>query len=474
MHSELMISPNPWMATPFGLLLLSIALGPLVAPGWWSRNYGKVAIGLGAITVGYYLFVLGARGRVIHVAHEYVSFIALIGSLYVVAGGIHVTIQGEATPRANTVFLLIGAVASNFLGTTGASMLLIRPWLRMNKYRLTAHHVVFFIFIVSNVGGCLTPIGDPPLFLGYLKGVPFWWVAKRCWPMWVVGVGFLLVIFYIIDRRNYLRAPSEVRERMAEPPDRWQFDGMGNLFLLAVILTSVFLKQPPFLREAIMIGAAVASWLLTPPRIHKANRFTFHPLQEVALLFLGIFGTMIPALDWLQLHAGDFGTPTPGRLYWLTGSLSSVLDNAPTYLTFLSAAAGAHVTPQLIDTVRAVLQSAGSGGVSLGPDMDVAVHAAAVVREALGSGVANASPELIRIACLVSHPDWSVSVVAVSIGAVFFGAGTYIGNGPNFMVKAIAEENRTHIPTFLGYVFKYTVVFLFPMFLLVWLVFFHR
>jgi|YNPNPStandDraft_1061719.scaffolds.fasta_scaffold12471_2 Na+/H+ antiporter NhaD/arsenite permease-like protein len=472
MHTELVISPNPWMATPFGLLLASIALAPLLIPGWWNKHYPKVAIALGMVTIAYYLFGLKAPGRLLHVAHEYVSFIALIGSLFVVAGGIHVTVKGEGTPRANVLFLLVGALVANVLGTTGASMLLIRPWLRMNKYRLTAHHVVFFIFVVSNVGGCLTPIGDPPLFLGYLKGVPFWWVAKHCWPMWAVGVGFLLAVFYLIDRRNYLRAPVEVRERLAEPPDRWRIDGLGNLVLLAAILGSVFLKRPPFLREAIMIAAAVTSWVLTPPRVHEANRFNFHPLKEVAILFMGIFATMIPALDWLQLHAADFGRPTPGRLYWLTGSLSSVLDNAPTYLTFLSAAAGAYVSPELIAQVRAVLGSTGSGGLGTSPGADIVQLAAMLLRDSLGPGAAAASAELIRVACLLSHSKWSLSVVAVSVGAVFFGAATYIGNGPNFMVKAIAEEGRAHVPTFIGYVFKYTIPLLVPMLALIWLVFF--
>ncbi len=193
----LTVEPSPWMILPFGLLLVAIALGPLWVAGWWSRHYAKVALGLAAVTLTYYGFVLPspARTTMAHTAHEYASFIALIGSLFVVSGGIHLSVKGEATPWANTVFLFLGAVVANVLGTTGASMLLIQPWLRLNRYRVTAHHVVFFIFIVSNVGGCLTPIGDPPLFLGYLKGIPFWWVAEHCWPMWAVGVGFLLLLF---------------------------------------------------------------------------------------------------------------------------------------------------------------------------------------------------------------------------------------------------------------------------------------
>ncbi|NOS70306.1 MAG: sodium:proton antiporter, partial [Verrucomicrobia bacterium] len=201
------------MILPFVLLLGTIALAPLFAADWWAKHYPKVAFALGAITVAYYWFGFEgdqsklAHHRVMEKGEEYIQFIALIGALFVVSGGIHIGVKGEATPWVNVVFLLIGAVLANVLGTTGASMLLIRPWIRMNKYRVTAHHIVFFILIVSNVGGCLTPIGDPPLFLGYLKGVPFWWVAEHCWPMWAVGVGMLLATFFAVDLVNFRRAP---------------------------------------------------------------------------------------------------------------------------------------------------------------------------------------------------------------------------------------------------------------------------
>ena len=218
--TETGLSPNPWMILPFGALLAAIALAPLFFADWWGRHYPKVAYVLGGMTLAYYLVGLHAYTRLLEVGHEYFSFIALIGSLFVVSGGIHIAVKGEATPWANVLFLFIGAVVSNILGTTGASMLLIRPWLRLNKYRVTGHHVVFFIFIVSNVGGCLTPIGDPPLFLGYLKGVPFWWVAEHCWPMWALALGILLAMFYAVDRRNFLRAPRGVREALAEPADK--------------------------------------------------------------------------------------------------------------------------------------------------------------------------------------------------------------------------------------------------------------
>ncbi|MGH7989544.1 MAG: sodium:proton antiporter, partial [Limisphaerales bacterium] len=178
------VAPNPWMIAPFAALLITMALAPLLAGRWWERHYPKVALGLGAITLGYYLFILRDVPRLLETAHDYFSFIVLVGSLFVVSGGIHIRVKGEAAPLANVVFLFVGAVLSNFLGTTGAAMLLIRPWIRLNQYRIKAHHIAFFIFIVANVGGCLTPIGDPPLFLGYLEGVPFWWPAQHCWPMW--------------------------------------------------------------------------------------------------------------------------------------------------------------------------------------------------------------------------------------------------------------------------------------------------
>ena len=410
---------------PFGLLLAAIALAPLFFAGWWGKHYPKVAYALGAVTLAYYLFGLQAHQRVLHTAHEYVSFIALIGALYIVSGGIHITVKGEATPWENVRFLFVGAVLANLLGTTGASMLLIRPWLRMNKYRVTAHHVVFFIFIVANVGGCLTPIGDPPLFLGYLKGIPFWWVIEHCWPMWVVGVGILLAMFYFVDRRNYLRAPKGVREQLAEPADQWRCEGLPNLFFLGVILGAVFINNPPFLREGLMVAAAIGSYYTTRKHIHEANHFNFHPIQEVAILFVGIFATMMPAMDWLQLNAAKLGSATPGLFYWGSGALSGVLDNAPTYLGFLSAAAG------------------------------------------------KAVDDPAQLAALIATPEFTRVVLAISIGAVFFGATTYIGNGPNFMVKAIADQQKVHTPTFLGYVFKFTLPFMLPMLLLVWWLFFR-
>jgi Na+/H+ antiporter NhaD/arsenite permease-like protein len=416
-----MVSPNPWMILPFALLLGAIASGPVLAPKWWLRHYAKIALGLGAVTLGYYVFVLRDTPGLGRTAHEYVSFIALVGSLYIVSGGIHIGIKGEGTPFKNVVFLFIGAVSANLLGTTGAAMLLIRPWIRMNRLRVTADHIVFFIFIVANIGGCLTPIGDPPLFLGYLQGVPFWWVAENCWPMWVIGIGILLAMFYIVDKVNFRRAPLVMREKETAH-EAWRFEGWSNLFFLAVILGAVFVKTI-FVREVLMIAAAFGSYFTTSKAVHAANQFDFHPIIEITVLFAGIFATMMPALDWLNQNAPRLlgQNPAPGVFFWGTGVLSSALDNAPTYLGFLSALSGVAGTSDIHELLARQQQA----------------------------------------------------ILAISVGAVFFGAFTYIGNGPNFMVKAIAEQQKVATPAFFGFIFRFAVPFLLPVLVVIWLVFFR-
>jgi Na+/H+ antiporter NhaD/arsenite permease-like protein len=416
--------PNLLMIIPFGLLLFCIAAMPFINKHFWEHNYHLFALVFGAVTVSYYIFVLHSHMRLAHVAHEYVSFIALIGSLFVVSGGIHIRVKGESTPLVNCVYLLVGAVLANIIGTTGASMLLIRPWIRSNKYRITAFHIVFFIFIVSNVGGCLTPVGDPPLFLGYLKGVPFWWVLEKCYQGWLVAVLGLIAIFYVIDSINYRRAPKDVRVKETGS-ETWRFDGLHNIFFLAVILAAVFINNPAGLREVLMIGAAVGSYFTTKRDVHESNAFNFGPIKEVAWLFLGIFATMVPALDYLELHSSSLGVNTEMKFYWFTGALSAVLDNAPTYLTFLAAAFGNY-------------------GLSLD------------------------NPEHMR-QFIAEHDH---HLIAISLGAVFFGAVTYIGNGPNFMVKAIAEQSKVHAPHFLEYILKYSLPILIPFFFIVGMLFF--
>lgn len=408
-------------ALPFVVLLSCIALFPLINRHWWEKYYPAVALGLGAVVVYHLLFNLKDALSLIHTGHEYLSFIALIGSLYIVAGGIHINVKGEATPAANCVFLLIGAVLANFLGTTGASMVLIRPWMRMNKYRLTAFHIVFFIFIVSNIGGGLTPIGDPPLFLGYLKGVPFFWVLENVIVVWLLAIAFLLAVFYALDAVNYRRAPAEVRAKETGHGEEWRFQGGHNVFFLFVIIGSVFINHPVLLREALMMLAAILSYKTTPKSVHEANDFNFAPIREVAILFMGIFATMIPALHWLEHNADKIGIQSPGQFYWASGILSAVLDNAPTYLNFLSASLG--------------------------------LFKVASVQE-----------------LLTNHPEY---VRAISVASVFFGAMTYIGNGPNFLVKSIADQSKAKTPGFLGYLFRYSFPVLLPLFAAVWFFFFR-
>jgi Na+/H+ antiporter NhaD/arsenite permease-like protein len=471
---------NPWMMLPFGLLLAAIALAPLFFADWWSKHYAKVAFGLAAVVLAYYFFGLHAvgRGRILDVGHEYISFIALIGSLFVVSGGIHINVKGEASPVVNVVFLLIGAVVANLLGTTGASMLLIRPWIRMNKYRITAHHIVFFIFIVSNVGGCLTPIGDPPLFLGYLYGIPFWWVAEHCLPMWVMGIGILLAMFYVVDRLNFNRAPRSVRQ-LETAHEEWRFDGLSNILFLAVILFSVFINRPVFLREAMMIAAAAGSYFTTKKQVHESNHFNFHPIKEVAILFVGIFATMLPALDWLAGNARELLGANAGStvFYWGAGSLSSVLDNAPTYLSFLSGSFGTFVNHDIVELVRAHISSGAIDFNNLtGPHAEQIRQTLEALQKYHSDHVLakTVSTEEIEVCFLLGNVTFNKYILAISIGAVFFGANTYIGNGPNFMVKSIADHAKVRTPTFLDYIWKFTLPFMLPMLIAVWFVFFRH
>ena len=414
---------SPLLLLPFGLLLLLIAVMPLSpdrVKSWWEHNYSRVAAGLALLVGGWYLGQIdGGSARLAHAAGEYVSFITLIGSLFIVAGGIHLKVKGEATPLENVAFLLGGAVLANVIGTTGASMVLIRPYIRMNKIRVSAHHVVFFIFIVSNVGGGLTPIGDPPLFLGYLRGVPFFWLTTHALPVWLFTVGAVLAVFYIFDLRSFRHAPRKIQEEIAHTRDIWRLEGKINLLFLGIVIGAVFLPDRYFAREILMLAAAGASLRLTPKVVHEENHFSFAPIKEVAWLFLGIFATMLPALDYLEEHGREFEFTHPAHYYFATGLLSSVLDNAPTYVNFLKLA-----------EVRAAA------------DMTAARQ---------GSG---------EVAALLANAPRTL--VAVSLGAVFFGAMTYIGNGPNFMVKSIAMSARVHTPSFFGYIFKYSLPVLLP------------
>ncbi|HXI82507.1 MAG TPA: sodium:proton antiporter [Verrucomicrobiae bacterium] len=447
--------PHVLMVAPFVILLLAIALLPFVLKHHWENHYPKVAIGLGLITTVYYVVVLHNTPRMLLGLIDYVGFIALIGSLYVIAGGIHIDMTGRSTPTVNTGLLALGVILANLLGTTGASMLLIRPFLRINKPRIAPYHVVFFIFLVSNIGGALTPIGDPPLFLGYLKGVPFFWLMQRSQVLlaWLLCVGVLLALFFVIDSANFRKHKPAVAKQAR---DRVELEGSHNFLWLFVIIVLVLAQKGEWVKDLehwsvlaslgdglgwsavrtaesfttlfmalLMIGTAGLSHKFANHDALKKNQFDFEPLREVGLLFVGIFATMVPALDLLEKHAAGLGLATVRQFFWGSGLLSSMLDNAPAYLSFLAAAFGLrHLSLENPAHVQAFL-------------LDL-----------------NASKY----------------VVAVSLGSVFFGAVTYIGNGPNFMVKSIAESAGVKCPGFFGYVVKYALPILIPLFALVsWL-----
>jgi len=295
----------------------------------------------------------------------------------------------------------------------------------MNKIRVSAFHVVFFIFVVSNIGGALTPIGDPPLFLGYLRGVPFFWLVEHVMLPWLFTLGLVLAAFYFYDRRSFKHMPERL-QREAAPQETWRFDGMINVLFLLVIIGAVFLPDQFFARELAMLAAAVTSYFATPKQVHEENAFSFGPIKEVAFLFVGIFATMMPALGYLELHGVEFGFTRPLQYYLASGSLSSVLDNAPTYVNFL----------QLAQSTAMAANPAPFAGLT---------HL-----------------EITR-ALLVEKP---LFVIAVSLGSVFFGAMTYIGNGPNFMVKSIAHDAGVHCPSFFGYVLKFSLPILLPVLVL--------
>lgn len=435
--------PAMWSVIPFVLLLLMIATGPLFYAHFWHKYYPHVAFVLGAIIVAYYQFVLHSTGHIVHSFFEYFAFISLLTALFVASGGILINIDKKGTPLTNVMLLIIGAALANVVGTTGASMLLIRPFMRLNKGRLKAYHVVFFIFMVSNVGGSLTPIGDPPLFLGFLKGVPFQWTMIHVWPFWFFGIGALAAIFYFFDKRN-----KETVEG-GEYTGKIKVTGGKNVIFLVITIAAVFLDpnvlnmpswsfieyhgvKLSYMRELIMLTTAFVAYKYSSKEALKGNEFNFEPILEVAFLFVGIFFTMMPAL---QLIA-DFASSSSGQalittdsLYWLTGSLSGVLDNAPTYMNFLSAAMG-----------------------KVGLDVGNIEHVHQFV-------AATTDPDAVSYGYLL----------VISVSSVFFGAMTYIGNAPNFMVKAIAEQNGLEMPAFVTYIVKYSIPILLPVLFLTWL-----
>ncbi|WP_373497293.1 sodium:proton antiporter [Aquiflexum sp.] len=434
-----------WLVIPFVVLLLMIATGPLFYEHFWHHNYPKIAVGLAVLVVFYYLFILHNVHGPVHAMAEYVQFIALLASLYIASGGILIQVDKKATPMANVSLLLIGALISNLIGTTGASMLLIRPFIRLNKGNIQSYHIIFFIFMVSNIGGSLTPIGDPPLFLGFLKGVPFFWTLEYNWPAWILALAILAVIFYFIDKK--LGKANEEDLEDATYTNKYALIGSRNFLWLMVIIGSVFLdpnvidwvpairydgQKFSFIREIIMLSVAYLSFRFADQKALKGNEFNFEPIREVAFIFIGIFGTMMPALELV----GNFAKSPEGAaiithntLYWGTGILSGFLDNAPTYLNFVAAAMASQ-----------------------------------------GAEINNI--ESVRNFALDNYDDSAFELMAISIAAVFFGAMTYIGNGPNFMVKSIAEQSGIKMPSFFGYVIRFSIPILLPVLIITWLVFF--
>ncbi len=431
-----------WAGTPFLLLLLAIALLPVVAGHFWHSNLRKalVALLLSAPVVGY-LGWLGQPGweALEEALLEYLDFILLLWALYTVAGGIVLRGDFRPTPLVNAAFLATGSILANFIGTTGASMVLIRPVLRINLQRQNVKHIpIFFIFLISNLGGLLTPLGDPPLFLGFLRGIDFFWTLSL-WPQWLVANGLVLSLFLLWDTVAYQRELPNYHEAPPAGPTPLRLQGLINFLFLAGILASVLMRSEAvsgaltaWLRQfcpcpdlqlvrpwssLAMVVMGLLSLVGTPHGLRQANAFTWAAIVEVAVLFAGIFITMVPALKYLERHGPELGLVQPWQFFWLTGSLSSFLDNAPTYLAFATIAAAP--SPRISDlvTTNAVL------------------------------------------------------LQAVSCGAVFMGAMTYVGNGPNFMVKAIAESNGFQTPSFFGYLL-YSCFILLPIFLLITFLFF--
>jgi len=447
-HPDLGSTLPIWSVIPFVGILFSIAFFPLFAPHFWHQNFPKLAGIWAALFAVPFLYIYGstALSEILHIyLIDYIPFIILLWGLFVASGGILVSGTLQGSPKVNTVILIIGTILASMIGTTGASMLLIRPLLRANSWRKNrVHIVVFFIFLVSNVGGSLTPLGDPPLFLGFLHSVPFFWTLNIFPHMAFVSV-LLLIVFYLFDTHFYKKEkkPDEVQSA----PEPLRVQGLLNFIFLGGIVIAVLqsglwhgasfnlggvhIEVQNILRDVTIVIMGLLSLKFTSDKIREENEFSWFPIKEVAYLFAGIFMTIIPAL--LILKAGEKGSfgwlisavKTPADFFWVTGILSSFLDNAPTYLTFFNTALG-NFFPGL--------------------------------------------PEREAVAKLIAEKE--IFLKAISTGAVFMGANTYIGNAPNFMVRSIAEESGIPMPSFFGYMFKYSIVILMPIFILVNLIFF--
>ena len=414
--------PNWPIMVPFAMLLVGIALAPLIAQHHWERHYHKLCVVLAGTVCLYYLFVAKEPARVMHAGIDYLTFMVVVGSFFVVAGGIHLRVKSPSGAMRNTLFLFVGALLGNLIGTIGASMLLIRPWIAMNRGRVAPMHIAFFIFLVSNIGGALLPVG-PPLFLGFLKGVPFGWTLQNCWRQWLIAVAIVLAVFFVLDLINLRSRKRAIRESEIT---QWRCEGAQNFLFLFALLAALIAVRAGW-REPLMVLIALGSYFATPQRIREADRFTFAPLKEVGWLFLGIFGTMIPVLEYMERSADKLALTSETAFFWATGLLSALLDNAPTYLAFFAAALGLHHF-EINDPLQVANFISKNGG----------------------------------------------ELTALSLGAAFFGALTYIGNAPNLLVKTIAEYAHVPTPSFVGYICKFAVPVLLPVFVLISLLFFSR
>jgi Na+/H+ antiporter NhaD/arsenite permease-like protein len=444
-----------WTCIPFAGILLSIAIFPMVAPGFWHRHYPKISFAW-ALTLAVPFLIIYHGDAFYHLLHiilaDYVPFIILLWGLFTASGGIYLKGNLVGKPVVNLGFLVIGTVLASWMGTTGAAMLLIRPLIRANRgRRYKVHTVVFFIFLVANIGGSLTPLGDPPLFLGFLHGVPFFWTFAIL-PHMLMTSAILLALYFVVDSIVYAREDHEDEEADPQPREPIRIYGAFNFLLLLGIMGSVLMSGSVHLgdyqvggvhmtvestlRDLIIVLIGLISWWTTKREYRDANGFTWFPIKEVAYLFAGIFITIVTPL--LILKAGTEGSASfiieavnePFHYFWITGSLSSFLDNAPTYLTFFNLALGK---------------------LAIAPNLVTDILTGAVEHAAASAFVTN--------------------LTAISAGAVFFGAITYIGNAPNFMVRSISEESRIKMPSFFGYML-WSVGILVPIFLLVTLVFF--
>lgn len=433
--------PAVWSIMPFILLLLLIAVGPIFMAKFWHHYYPHIAVGLGSLIVVYYTTFLHNYVLPVEALSEYLSFISLLTLLFVASGGIYMFIDIESKPVTNIIFLAIAAILTNIMGTTGASVLLIRPFMRLNRYRLKPYQIIFFIFIVSNCGGLLTPVGDPPLFIGFLKGVPFTWTMINLLPQWLFVNALLLAVFYWFELKNKEFDDVDVSSHYT---GKFIVSGRQNFYWLILAVISVFIdpnlidglpainfdgKKLSFIREAIQLSAAYVCFKNANKKALSVNEFSFAPIKEVAFLFFGIFLCMMPALQLLEHYAvttGDNLILNNYVVYFLTGIFSSFLDNAPTYLNVLTL----------------VMSKAG-----------YTINNYSQVQEFLTT-------------------DNAIFVKAISSGAVFFGAMTYIGNGPNFMVKAIAEQNGVKMPGFGQYIFKYSALILLPVLIITAIIFY--